>query len=415
MYFDTEQFLENLFELYFQCRKNKRYSFGALTFEVDFENNLMQLYRELQTKTWHPGSCNCFIVDKPVKREIFAAPFKDRIVHHILISELEPCFEKYFIHDSYACRKGKGTHMAIKRLFHFINSQTCNNSQEAWILKMDIKGFFMNIERKKLYEKLELFIETKYRQSLLEKLETDKNKKFKGQWILDLKEIEEKLSFVKYLTREIVFNDPTCSVNYKSPKRAWEGLPKDKSLFTTKTGYGLPIGNLTSQVFANFYLTEFDHYIKHDLGIKCYLRYVDDFVIVHNDEGYLKYLIPRIREFLKEELGLTLHPKKIYLQPAKIGVPFLGAYIKPNYIMPGKRVLKNFMQKARGYEKLAQNHKPSKEELNEIQASINSYLGIMRHYKSWRFRVKVLKEYFKEKLSKHYRIEKSAIKIEKKK
>lgn len=217
MYFDTEQFLENLFELYFQCRKNKRYSFGALTFEVDFENNLMQLYRELQTKTWHPGSCNCFIVDKPVKREIFAAPFKDRIVHHILISELEPCFEKYFIHDSYACRKGKGTHMAIKRLFHFINSQTCNNSQEAWILKMDIKGFFMNIERKKLYEKL------------------------------------------------------------------------------------------------------------------------------------------------------------------------------------------------------AQNHKPSKEELNEIQASINSYLGIMRHYKSWRFRVKVLKEYFKEKLSKHFRIEKSAIKIEKKK
>ena len=378
MYFDTEQFLENLFELYFQCRKNKRYSFGALTFEVDFENNLMQLYRELQTKTWHPGSCNCFIVDKPVKREIFAAPFKDRIVHHILISELEPCFEKYFIHDSYACRKGKGTHMAIKRLFHFINSQTCNNSQEAWILKMDIKGFFMNIERKKLYEKLELFIETKYRQSLLEKLETDKNKKFKGQWIFDLKEIEEKLSFVKYLTREIVFNDPTCSVNYKSSKRAWEGLPKDKSLFTTKTGYGLPIGNLTSQVFANFYLTEFD-------------------------------------QFLKEELGLTLHPKKIYLQPAKIGVPFLGAYIKPNYIMAGKRVLKNFMQKARGYEKLAQNHKPSKEELNEIQASINSYLGIMRHYKSWRFRVKVLKEYFKEKLSKHYRIEKSAIKIEKKK
>lgn len=378
MYFDTEQFLENLFELYFQCRKNKRYSFGALTFEVDFENNLMQLYRELQTKTWHPGSCNCFIVDKPVKREIFAAPFKDRIVHHILISELEPCFEKYFIHDSYACRKGKGTHMAIKRLFHFINSQTCNNSQEAWILKMDIKGFFMNIERKKLYEKLELFIETKYRQSLLEKLETDKNKKFKGQWIFDLKEIEEKLSFVKYLTREIVFNDPTCSVNYKSSKRAWEGLPKDKSLFTTKTGYGLPIGNLTSQVFANFYLTEFE-------------------------------------QFLKEELGLTLHPKKIYLQPAKIGVPFLGAYIKPNYIMAGKRVLKNFMQKARGYEKLAQNHKPSKEELNQIQASINSYLGIMRHYKSWRFRVKVLKEYFKEKLSKHYRIEKSAIKIEKKK
>lgn len=104
---------------------------------------------------------------------------------------------------------------------------------------------------------------------------------------------------------EIVFNDPTCSVNYKSPKRAWEGLPKDKSLFTTKTGYGLPIGNLTSQVFANFYLTEFD-------------------------------------QFLKEELGLTLHPKKIYLQPAKNGVPFLGAYIKPNYIMAGKRVLKNF-------------------------------------------------------------------------
>ena len=116
--------LEEVFEAYYECRKTKRYSKGALQFEINLEENLIQLYSQLITQEWRLGKSTCFIVTKPVRREIFAAPFRDRIVHHILIRRLNPAFEKYFIHDSYACRKQKGTHAAIKRVEHFIKSQT---------------------------------------------------------------------------------------------------------------------------------------------------------------------------------------------------------------------------------------------------------------------------------------------------
>ena len=154
---------------------------------------------------------------------------------------------------------------------------------------------------------------------------------------------------------------------------------------------------------------------KTAIGIRCYVRYVDDFVIVHESKSYLKYLIPKIRAFLKDELHLTLHPKKIYLQEAKKGVPFLGAFIKPNLILSGRRVQKNFAQKMRAYEILARDHKPSKNELSAILASTNSYLGIIRHYKSWKMRVAVLKTYFAERLSKYFSLKGDALKIERKK
>ncbi|MBQ3670207.1 MAG: hypothetical protein II921_01855 [Treponema sp.] len=407
---------DEIFEIYFACRATKRRAAGALAFEIDYERNLLELCDELNQRRWKPGSCNCFIVEKPVKREIFAAPFKDRIVHHILIDKLNPCFERFFIKDSFACRTGKGTLAAIKRLSHFVNSATRNCKKESYILKLDIKGYFMSINRTLLYKKLERFIQTDYRAYLCKKSqEKGQGKIQKGGWIFDLAEIEEKISFVTYLAKEIVFNDPTKQVSLKSPKSAWKGLPRDKSLFTAKQGCGLPIGNLTSQVFANFFLTEFDHYIKHTLGIKRYVRYVDDFVIVHESKSYLKYLIPKIRTFLKDELGLTLHPRKIYLQEAKKGVPFLGAFIKPNLILAGKRIQKNFAQKSEQFERLAHDHKPSRNEKIAVLASINSYLGILRQYKSWKLRVTVLKKHFAEHLSKHFGLKKNALKLEKKK
>ena len=150
--------VEEVFEAYYECRKTKRYSYGALSFEANYEENLVELYSELKNQTWKPGKSTCFIVNQPVKREVFAAPFKDRIVHHILIRRLNPYFEKYFINDSYACREGKGTHAAIERAAHFVRSVSKNNTQSAYVLKLDIKGFFMSINQKLLYEKLETFI-----------------------------------------------------------------------------------------------------------------------------------------------------------------------------------------------------------------------------------------------------------------
>ena len=281
------QLLE-LFEAYFSCRSNKRNTANALAFEVDYEHNLVQLCHEINNGTYQQDRSIAFIVKKPVKREIFAADFRDRVVHHLIFNKLNPLFEKTFINDSYACRTDKGTHLGIQRINKFIRQCSLNYTKDCYILKLDIKGFFMHINKNILFEKLSLFINQKY-------LETDKE-------------------LLLSLCHKIIFNDPTQNCIIKGKRKNWDNLPKDKSLFYSAHQSGLPIGNLTSQVFANFYMNTFDHHIKHDLNIRFYGRYVDDFVIIHPDKEYLKNLIPQLSNFLLSTLQLTLHPKKIYLQ-----------------------------------------------------------------------------------------------------
>lgn len=372
---------------YFDCRRTKRWSLGALEFEVDYEHNLFTFYDDLIHGNWKPGKSSCFIVTQPVIREIFAAPFRDRIVHHLLINRLNPYFEPYFIRDSYACRKEKGIFAAISRLEHFIRSCSQNGTKETFILKIDIKGFFMSINRSLLCEKLEAFIDSK----------------------LPCAEFE------KSLVRKIVLSDPTENCIRRSPAHLWKNLPPDKSLFTCRKGCGLPIGNLTSQVFANFYLSEFDHFVKHTLHVRRYVRYVDDCVIVHEDKRYLKMILPVLQKFLKENLELTLHPKKIYLQEAKHGVEFLGAFIKPSHTVSGRRIKRNFVRKLQVYEKIADDHRPTKEEKTAILSSVNSYLGIMRHFSTYKFRTKQLIRYFRKKLKNHFSMKAEGLKIERKK
>lgn len=362
--------IEEVFDAYFECRKTKRYSSGALTFESNYEENLIRLYDELKSGSWVPGRSTCFIVTKPVKREIFAAPFRDRIVHHILINRLNAALEKHFIFDSYACRVGKGTHAAIKRVEHFIRQQTENGTKTAYVLKLDIKGFFMSIDRSLLYTRLCDFIDKNYRPA-------------------DAADAR----FEKYLAHKIIFNDPCKNAIIQSPKSSWSGLPKDKSLFTAKKNCGLPIGNLTSQVFANFYLSSLDHFVKHRLGVRCYVRYVDDMVIVHRSKEFLKKVVPQIRWFLQADLKVCLHPKKIYLQPAANCVAFLGTTIHPHFTQCSKRIKNNFASRLKSLSALADEHKPDREEKDAFMQSVNSYLGIMAHYKTYRFRRAQLKRY----------------------
>ena len=380
--------VEEVFNAYFECRKTKRYSSGALSFESNYEENLISLYNELKAGTWEPGRSTCFIVTKPVKREVFAAPFKDRIVHHILINRLNSTFERYFIFDSYACRVGKGTHAAIKRVEHFVRSQSCNGTKQAYVLKLDIKGFFMSINRSLLYTRLCNFIDRNYN-------------------VIDS-------SFEKYLCYKIIFNNPCENAIIQSPKCMWNDLPKDKSLFTAKCDCGLPIGNLTSQVFANFYLSALDHFVKHTLGVKCYVRYVDDMVFVHRSKSFLKYLIPRIRRFLNEDMCVQLHPKKIYLQPAENAVSFLGTIINPRCTLVSKRVRNNFTSRLKELTKIADIHKPTCEEKNLFMQSVNSYLGIMVHYKSYKFRSVQLNYFLNCHWTQFFFLNKDCKKIEKK-
>jgi hypothetical protein len=192
------------------------------------------------------------------------------------------------------------------------------------------------------------------------------------------------------LCKKVIDNDCTKNCIIKGNRTDWDKLPTQKSLFYSKQNCGLPIGNLTSQIFANYYMDEFDHYIKQDLGIRYYGRYVDDFVIIHQDKDYLKNLIPQLSNFLHSALKLTLHPKKIYLQHYTKGVQFLGTVIKPNRIYIANRTKGNFYEAIEKQNKLANTRKPNKEEKKAFLSSMNSYLGIMKHYRTFNLRKRML-------------------------
>jgi len=356
--------LQELFEAYFSCRANKRNTANAIAFEVDYESNLVKLCEEINNGAYQVGRSIAFIVNKPVTREIFAADFRDRVVHHLIINKLNPLFEKQFINDSYSCRTGKGTHFGIQRIDKFIRQCSANYTQDCYILKLDLQGFFMSINKQILFKKLTEFINTKYN-------EPDK-------------------PLLIGLCCKTIFNDPTKNCIIKGKRSNWDDLPNNKSLFHSPPNCGLPIGNLTSQVFANFYMDTFDHYIKHDLGIRYYGRYVDDFVIVHQSKEYLKELMQKLTSFLHSTLQATIHPKKIYLQHYSKGVKFLGTVILPNRIYIANRTKGNFYNAIEKQNQIARNHKPTKEEQQAFQSSMNSYLGIMKHYKTYKLRKQML-------------------------
>ena len=218
--------LEEVFEAYFQCRKNKRRTCNALGFETDFEDSLIRLWEEIVDGTYYPGRSIAFIVTKPVKREVFAADFRDRIVHHLIAGKIMDLLEEEFIHDSYSCRVGKGTQYGIKRVAEFIRQCSKDYTKDCYILKMDIKSFFMSMDKPLLYKRLVAFLDEKYQGR-------DKSLLFE-------------------LIRKVIFNAPEENCCIKGQLSDWKGLPPSKSLFTVPKSKGLPIGNLTSQLFANF-------------------------------------------------------------------------------------------------------------------------------------------------------------------
>ena len=365
---NDKSFLIDLFRAYYDARKNKRNTHNALAFELHYERELLRLHDEIINKRYKPRPSICFIVNQPVKREVFAADFRDRIIHHLIYNYISTVFENRFINDSYSCRKGKGTHYGIKRVDHFIRSCSENYHRDCYILKIDIKGYFMSVDRSLLYEKV------------------------KRRLIRHAAGIKGDLYIILYLIRETIFNDPTHDCIMKCSWTEWKDLPASKSLFHAGRNKGLPIGNLTSQLFANIYLDELDHYVKRDLRIKYYGRYVDDIIIVHPDKKYLKAVVPEIRLYLLEVLSLQLHPKKIYLQHYTKGVVFLGAVIKPYRIYIASRTKSNFYQSVKRFNNLVSNGQASHELLNRFICCTNSYLGILKHYKTGRLREYILRK-----------------------
>jgi len=344
---------EDLFQAYFDARKHKRNTRNALRFEMNFETELFRLREEITNRTYAISKSTCFISFYPVKREIFAGHFRDRIVHHLLFNYLNPLCERLFLYDSYSCRCGKGTSLGVKRAEHFIRSCSKNYTQNCFILKLDIAGYFMNIDKHILFKKIQ-----------------DIMQRFKS-------EIEFDQDMVLWLLEKVIFHDPTEYCVMKGKREDWVGLPKSKSLFFSGANRGLPIGNLTSQLFGNIYLNDLDHFVRHKLKCRYYGRYVDDILIVHSNKEFLKSIISVADGYLKDHLTLTLHPKKIYLQDCWKGVIFLGRVLKPYRLYVQNRAKGNMWKKLSLLKVVFDGREKDKIEIQRLVSCLNSYAGML--------------------------------------
>lgn len=344
---------ETLYRAYLDCRKTKRNTPDALRFEMNAEENLFDLHRELMERTYRPSTSLCFVAQKPKLREIFAADFRDRILHHLVVRYLEALWEPVFIYDSYAPRPHKGIHLAVGRLQRFTRQVTRNRTQPAWYLQLDIRNFFMSINKHRLFALIRSRCDN-----------------------------EE----ILWLTAVLLFHDPTQDYHLRSPTWLLARIPRQKSLFGTQRDYGLPIGNLTSQFFANIYLNSLDQFVKHTLKCHYYMRYVDDLVLLHVDKMQLLDWQPQIEQYLHTHLELTLHPSRKKLRPVSNGIDFLGYIIRPTYVLCRKRVVNHLKAKLREFQaQLIQTQETvttvrySQDLLEDLFACLNSYLGHFKH------------------------------------
>ena len=303
----------------------KRSKKDVQEFYMHLMDNILSLHYDLSNQIYHHGSYEEFNISDPKPRIINKASVRDRLLHHAVYRILYPFFDEKFTSDSFSCRDKKGTHRAIKRLDDFYRKVSKNKTRTCWVLKCDIKKFFHSINQQVLLDILEKYIQDRDIVNLL---------------------------------REII-----ASFHY------------------AKEGVGLPLGNLTSQLFANVYMNEFDQFVKHKLKIKHYIRYADDFVILSEDKNYLKEVIPVIRDFLQNNLSLTLHPDKIYIKTLYSGIDFLGwvnfKHHKTIRDTTKKRIFKKIKE-------------------NRNSKTLSSYIGLLKHGNTQKIKGKVLKLYADE-------------------
>ena len=351
--------LTDLFQAYYDARRNKRNTPSQLRFEMNLETNLIELYYELRDRKYKPSPSVCFIVQDSVKREIFASDFRDRVVHHLYYNYVSLLFDRQFIYDSYSCRKKKGTLLGIERMEHHIRSVSRNYTREAYILKMDIRGYFMSINRRLLRDRIYEMIN---RVCLPEK---DR-------------------SIVIYLTDIITQKDPLQGAKIRGNIHEWDDLPPSKCLSCSPAGVGMPIGDLTSQLFSNIFLGRLDWFVTMTLGFKHYGRYVDDFYIVDSNKKRLLLALQEIDKLLAT-MGLALNPRKTKIQSVLMPLCYLGATIYPFYRHCSSRTMNKYLMYRRIFERLiGENEHKGWVNLRYCISSMNSYHGYLRHFSTAR-------------------------------
>lgn len=340
---------DNLYRAYLNDRLCKRYRYEVLNFSAHLEDNLVKLQKELIDRTYTLGKYREFYIYEPKKRLIMAQPFKDRVVQWAIYQVLNPVFAQSYITDSYACIKERGTHKAVKRLHYWLR-QVGKKPEKYYFLKLDISKYFYRIDHDVL------------------------------MGILKRKIRDDDMIF---LLDKIVNSSET---NFGLPPGKSPGEVKRSDRVSEK---GMPVGNLSSQMFANLYLNELDQYCKRTLGIHFYVRYMDDVIILHQDKDQLHEWKRIIDTFLKEKLQLDLN-EKTCIRPITLGVEFCGYKIWNTHIKLRKSTA---LKMKRNLKKLQKEYAAGEVTVEEAKQTISSYLGILKHCDSYSLKRTIFGEY----------------------
>jgi retron-type reverse transcriptase len=329
---------ENLYAATKKAQRGKRFRPNVLKFNYNLELELAQLKQELTTKTYQPGEYRTFEIVEPKRRMISAAPYRDRVVHHALCAVIYPIFERTFIADSYANRIGFGTHKALKKFTQFAHSS-------RYVLLCDLKKYFPSIDHEILKTVIRRKIKCK-----------------ETLWLIDLiiDQSNEQIPVIEY-------------------------FPGDNLLTPLERKRGLPIGNLTSQSFANIYLNPFDHFIKEQLKVSKYVRYVDDFALFSNDPIFLADCRTALEEHLAQ-FRLKIHPIKSQLFETKQGGNFMGFRVFPHNIRVRSENLRRGRRRLR---RLKQNSIQGKIDSSQVVRSLNSWFAHLAHGDTWHLRQQI--------------------------
>lgn len=368
-----DDFLSLVFAAFEDCCRHKRTSKACIDYCEIAAEDLPVLAYELYTGTYEPGVSTCFLVKYPKYREVFAACFRDRIVHHFLYLLLNPLFEARFVAQgnvSFNCRKGFGTLAAQRAAFDAIRQATDNYRVKAWVYRGDLVSFFMSIDKRILWAKMEPFVRETY----------------KGKY----------MDILLNITRIVVFHCPEKLCVFNTDTAEWaKHVEKHKSLFGNDDYHGMPIGNLTTQIFANFLLSYFDDYViawmqSHNLPVY-YTRFVDDFVIVCRAKHLLSQMIKDLRLYLQADLQIRLHADKFHFQPASHGMMFVGAYLKNHRMYLSNRTFARFEERVHGFNAMLENKQTiTYADIRRIEQVINSYLGFCKDKRTYARRRQLL-------------------------
>ncbi|MGM9759468.1 MAG: reverse transcriptase domain-containing protein [Parabacteroides sp.] len=369
---DFDRFVESVEDAFVDCLKGKMSSKQAVEYLQIAKDDIIVLAGEMWTMTYKPTTSTCFLVKYPKIREVFAANFRDRIVHHWICLRLNPLFEERFISQgnvSHNCRVGFGTRTAVQSAIDGMERVSENYNKSAYVFKGDIVSFFMSMDQDVLHYLLSRFSERQYQ----------------GEY----------KAILMYLIKVVVYHRPEKDCIFNSSYSLWIKLDENKSMLRNGAKKGGPIGNLTTQLFANFMMSFFDIYVQFIMRRYNYhyVRFVDDFLLIAETKEIINMAIIKMETFLMSVLKLEMHKDKRYIQPVSHGVLFVGSMIKPHRVYLSNRTLARFREKVHGYNRLMQEKELTILDCKRIQSVINSYLGFCRNKNEYNNRKKILMEF----------------------